>query len=206
MTSIDSTTPQVFGLVLAAGRSRRFAGDKRRALLPCGRSLLQASVEHAQAAFPQIWVVLRGDDDDAQALGLSPAVQIVRCADADLGMGLSLACGIRALQDSAASAAAVLLADMPWIKPDTLRQLASMADPRRIALPVHAGQRGHPVIIGRNFWPELITLQGDQGAKAVIAANQHHCEVLQTEDAGVLKDADTRQALAQACHEPHRSA
>lgn len=205
MTSIDSTTPEVFGLVLAAGRSRRFAGDKRRALLPCGRTLLQASVENARAAFPQIWVVLR-PDDDAQALGLSPDVQIVRCADADLGMGHSLACGIRALQDSAASAAAVLLADMPWIKPDTLRQLASMADPRRIALPVHAGQRGHPVIIGRNFWPELVTLQGDQGAKAVIAANQPHCEVLQTEDSGVLRDADTRQALAQACHETHSSA
>ncbi|WP_434681756.1 nucleotidyltransferase family protein [Pseudomonas sp. R1-18] len=204
MTSIDSTTSEVFGLVLAAGRSRRFAGDKRRALLPCSRSLLQASVENAQAAFPQTWVVLR-PDDDAQALGLSPDVQIVRCADADLGMGHSLACGIRALQDSAASAAAVLLADMPWIKPDTLRQLASMADPRRIALPVHAGQRGHPVIIGRNFWPELVTLQGDQGARAVIAANQLHCEVLQTEDAGVLRDADTRQALAQACQETYRS-
>lgn len=203
MTSIDSTTPQVFGLVLAAGRSRRFDGDKRRALLPCGRSLLQASVEHAQAAFPQIWVVLR-IDDDAQALGLSPDVQIVRCADADLGMGHSLACGIKAMQDSAASAAAVLLADMPWIESGTLRQLASKADARRIALPVHAGQRGHPVVIGRHFWPELVILQGDQGARAVIAANQQHCDVLQTEDAGVLRDADTRQALTQACREQHR--
>jgi molybdenum cofactor cytidylyltransferase len=203
LTSIDSATPQVFGLVLAAGRSRRFDGDKRRALLPCGRSLLQASVQNAQEAFQRIWVVLRVNDD-VQALGLSADVQIVRCPDADLGMGHSLACGIKALQDSTASAAAVLLADMPWIEPDTLRLLASMADTRRIALPMHAGQRGHPVIIGRQFWPELVTLQGDQGAKALIAANQQHCDVLQTEDAGVLRDADTRQALTQACREQHR--
>jgi molybdenum cofactor cytidylyltransferase len=203
LTSIDSATPQVFGLVLAAGRSRRFDGDKRRALLPCGRSLLQASAQNAQEAFQQIWVVLRVNDD-VQALGLSADVQIVRCADADLGMGHSLACGIKALQDSTASAAAVLLADMPWIEPDTLRLLASMADTRRIALPMHAGQRGHPVIIGRQFWPELVTLQGDQGAKALIAANQQNCDLLQTEDAGVLRDADTRQALTQACREQHR--
>lgn len=203
MTSIDSATPQVFGLVLAAGRSRRFDGDKRRALLPCGRSLLQASIQNAQQAFQQMWVVLRVDDD-VKALGISAEVQIVRCADADFGMAHSLACGIKALQDSSASAAAVLLADMPWIATDTLRLLASMADACRIAVPVHAGQRGHPVIIGRQFWPDLVTLQGDQGARALIAANQQHCDVLQTEDAGVLRDADTRQALTQACREQHR--
>ncbi|NAT40267.1 CTP--molybdopterin cytidylyltransferase, partial [Pseudomonas syringae pv. actinidifoliorum] len=35
MSSIDSQIPKVFALVLAAGRSRRFDGDKRKALLPC---------------------------------------------------------------------------------------------------------------------------------------------------------------------------
>ncbi|RRV10352.1 nucleotidyltransferase family protein [Pseudomonas sp. v388] len=197
MISIDSTTPQVFGLLLAAGRSRRFGGDKRRALLPCGRSLLQASLDNARAAFCEVWVVLR-EDDNPHALGIPGDVRIVRCADADLGMGHSLASGIGALLPSSAVAVAVLLADMPWIGTDTLLRLATMADAERIAVPVHEGQRGHPVIIGRRFWPQLVALQGDQGARAVIAAHAERCEVLECADAGILRDADTAQALQQA--------
>lgn len=195
MISIDSATPQVFGLVLAAGRSRRFNGDKRRALLPCGRSLLQASLDSARQAFPEVWVVLRADDDP-QALGIPEDVRIVRCADADLGMGHSLACGVDALLPTRAEAVAVLLADMPWIQAETLQRLAAMANAGRIALPVYQEQRGHPVIIGRRFWPELTRLQGDRGAKGVISANPTHVDALQTQDPGILRDADTAQALA----------
>lgn len=200
MISIDSTTPQVFGLVLAAGRSRRFAGDKRRAPLPCGRSLLRASVDTARLAFAQIWVVLRSDDDP-QALDIPPEVNIIRCADAHLGMGHSLACGIEALLPCAASAVAILLADMPWIEPETLHRLAGMADPERIALPFYNGKRGHPVIIGRHFWPALCQLDGDQGAKNLIAANLDRCDILDCGDAGVLCDADTPEALRLACQQ-----
>lgn len=200
MISIDSTTAQVFGLVLAAGRSRRFAGDKRRALLPCGRSMLRASLDNAHTSFRQIWVVLR-EDDDPRMLDIPPEVNIIRCADAHLGMGHSLACGIEALPPSPACAVAILLADMPWIEPQTLHCLAEMADPERIALPRYTGRRGHPVVIGRRFWPALRQLEGDQGAKTLIAANLERCDFLDCDDAGVLCDADTPQALESACQQ-----
>jgi molybdenum cofactor cytidylyltransferase len=190
MSSIDSETPTVFGLVLAAGQSRRFGTDKRRALLPCGRTLLQASIDNSQAVFGTTWVVLR-EDDDPSALGIPSGVTVVRSPDARLGMGHSLAAGIQALQASRATAVAVLLGDMPWIAPDTLRTLVAMADPERIALPVHEGQRGHPVIIGRRFWPALVGLEGDQGARAVIAGHADCVDVFECSDAGVLRDADT---------------
>jgi molybdenum cofactor cytidylyltransferase len=201
MSSIDSETPTVFGLVLAAGQSRRFGADKRRALLPCGRTLLQASIDNTQAVFGTTWVVLR-EDDDPSALGIPCGVNIVRSPDAGLGMGHSLAAGIRALQASPAAAVAILLGDMPWIAPETLRALVTMADAERIALPVHQGRRGHPVIIGRRFWPALLELEGDRGAKAVIADNADCVDVFECSDAGVLRDADTPDvlvSLAQGC-------
>lgn len=194
MSTIDRETPKVFGLVLAAGRSRRFGVDKRRALLPCGRSLLQASFDNAKAVFSDIWVVLRTDDDPA-ALRVPDSVQVIRSPDADFGMGHSLAAGIEALQFTGAGAVAVLLADMPWISQDVLTGLARMADPERIALPCYQGRRGHPVIIGRRFWPELVRLTGDQGARAVIAEHAECVDVLECNDPGVLRDADTPEAL-----------
>ncbi|QHF03638.1 NTP transferase domain-containing protein [Pseudomonas asturiensis] len=198
MTSIDSPIPQVFALLLAAGRSRRFEGDKRRACLPCGRTLLRASLDNARQAFSNVWVVLR-DEDDADQLGVPHDVTVVRSPLADLGMGHSLASGIAALMPSTADAVAVLLADMPWIKPASLQRLARMADPQRIALPAHDGQRGHPVIIGREFWPLLLNLEGDQGAKSIIKRHPEHCDVLACDDPGILRDADTQAALAIAC-------
>ncbi|MBP0941404.1 nucleotidyltransferase family protein [Pseudomonas alliivorans] len=198
MTSIDSPIPQVFALLLAAGRSRRFDGDKRLATLPCGRTLLRASIENALHVFNEVWVVLR-EEDDTELLGVPLEVKVVRSPQTDLGMGHSLASGIAALMPSSADAVAVLLADMPWIQPATLQSLASMANPRRIALPGHDGQRGHPVIIGRDFWPLLLNLEGDQGAKSIIKSHPERCDVLVCEDPGILRDADTRAALALAC-------
>ncbi|MFJ4142836.1 nucleotidyltransferase family protein [Pseudomonas sp. NPDC089734] len=189
----ESASP-VIGLMLAAGRSKRFAGDKRLARLPDGRSMLQTSLDNARQAFTDVWLVLRSDDD-VQSLGIAHGVHIVRSEQAHLGMGHSLASGIQALMSSSASAAAILLADMPWLRPDTLSRLARMADPQRIALPLHAGQRGHPVIIGRQFWPELLSLEGDQGARALLAAHTPACDVMETDDPGTVRDADTPEHL-----------
>lgn len=200
MSRIDSQIPEVFALVLAAGRSRRFAGDKRRALLPCGKTLLTASLENAQNAFGKTAVVLR-PDDQADALGIASNVTIIRSEHAELGMGHSLASAVAAVMDSSADALAIVLADMPWIQPQTLHELAGMADPQRIALPMHEGQRGHPVIIGRQFWPALLKLEGDQGAKALISDNPEACDVLHCDDPGILRDADTPSALAEACRQ-----
>lgn len=194
LSTPPAPSTEVIGLVLAAGRSTRFAGDKRRARLADGRSLLEASLDSARQAFAEVWVVLR-PDDDAAGLGIPPGVGIVRSEQADLGMGHSLAAGIRQLLPSSARAVAILLGDMPWIAAASLHRLAQAADPQRIVVPWHAGQRGHPVIFGRRFWPALLQTQGDQGAKALIAANAVFCDAVELEDPAVLRDVDTREDL-----------
>lgn len=191
----DIPSPSVIALLLAAGSSRRFGSDKRQARLPCGRSVLQASLETALRVFSEVHVVLR-DTDDADALGIAATVPVVRSPQADLGMGHSLASGIATLGDSDALAVAIVLADMPWLRRETLLQLVAHADPQRIVMPVYDGQQGHPVIIGRAFWPLLEGLTGDKGAKAVIGAHAQACIRVQTDDPGVLLDADTPAALA----------
>ncbi|CAD5105892.1 nucleotidyltransferase family protein [Zestomonas carbonaria] len=196
MRALSGPSTEVIGLVLAAGRSRRFDGDKRRALLPDGRSLLGASIETACQAFAEVWIVLR-PDDDAQDLGIPPGVGIVRSELADLGMGHSLAAGIQHLASSRARAVAILLGDMPWIAPASLRTLARAADPQRIVLPWYTGQRGHPVIFGRQFWPALELTRGDQGAKELIKANAALCDSIQLDDPAILRDVDTRADLSQ---------
>lgn len=193
----DIPSTPVIALLLAAGSSRRFGSDKRQARLPCGRRVLQASLDMALQVFREVHVVLR-DTDDTNALGIAATVPVVRSPQAERGMGHSLASGIAALGDSDAPAVAIVLADMPWLRRETLLQLAAHADPQRIVMPVYDGQQGHPVIIGRAFWPLLEGLTGDKGAKALIGAHAQACIRVRTDDPGVLLDADTPDALAAA--------
>ncbi|MNH36156.1 MobA-like NTP transferase domain protein [compost metagenome] len=90
---------------------------------------------------------------------------------------------------------AILLGDMPWIESVTLRRLAEAATASTIVLPRHAGQQGHPVVFGRDFWPALGQLAGDEGARSVVQAHRDRCVVVEVEDAGVLLDVDTPQGL-----------
>ncbi|MBG6289392.1 nucleotidyltransferase family protein [Pseudomonas nitroreducens] len=184
----------VVALVLAAGQGSRFGADKRRAVLPDGRSLLAHSVERAQAVFDDVRVVLRAGEQ-ADAFGLPAGCRVIHSPDAALGMGHSLAAGAASLLDSDAQAVAILLGDMPWIAPETLRALADAAGASTILFPLHDGQRGHPVLFGRDFWPELTQLTGDEGARAVVQAHRDSCVVVEVKDAGVLRDVDTPEVL-----------
>lgn len=186
----------VVALVLAAGSSVRFGGDKRRALMADGRSLLVHSVERACAVFDDVRVVLR-DGERGEELGLPSACRVICSADFALGMGHSLAAGAASLVDSEAQAVAILLGDMPWVELGTLGLLAREARGSTIVLPSHAGQQGHPVVFGRDFWPALAQLTGDEGARSVVRAHPYSCVRLAVEDAGVLRDVDTPDALRQ---------
>ncbi|MFJ2980793.1 MULTISPECIES: NTP transferase domain-containing protein [unclassified Pseudomonas] len=181
---------KVVALVLAAGRSVRFGGDKRRATLADGRSLLAHSVERACSVFSDVRVVLR-EGERAEDLGLPAGCRIVASPDAASGMGHSLAAGAASLADSEAQAVAILLGDMPWIEPSTLRQLVAAATASTIVLPRQAGQQGHPVLFGRDFWPGLTQLTGDEGARSLVKAHRDCCVVLELDDTGVLLDVDT---------------
>ncbi|MGC4012474.1 MAG: nucleotidyltransferase family protein [Pseudomonas sp.] len=184
----------VVALVLAAGQGSRFGSDKRRATLPDGRSLLAHSVERAQVVFDEVRVVLR-DGERAEDFDLPVSCRVIHSPDAALGMGHSLAAGAASLIDSQAQAVAILLGDMPWIAPQTLRALTAAASPSAILFPLHDGQRGHPVLFGREFWPALTQLTGDEGARTVVQANRDRCITLEVADASVLRDVDTLAAL-----------
>lgn len=184
------STPACIGLVLAAGAGQRFGSDKRRAQLADGNSLLRATVLRAQEAFSDVRVVITAEDD-AQALAIPSGVQLVRTAHAKQGMGSSLAAGIQSLANTQATAVAVLLGDMPWISVATLQQLRAQADAEHIVVAYCEGQRGHPVLFGRRFWPQLMQLHGENGAKGLIASHAQQVIAVTLTDSGILRDVDT---------------
>jgi molybdenum cofactor cytidylyltransferase len=200
------------GILLAAGRGERFGGDKLLTLIrsaakpradvppdghPPGATMEFIGVmacRNLLLALPRVVAVVRPDDAAlAMALGAAGA-RVVRCAEAEDGMGASLACGVLATRDAAGWV--VALGDMPWILPSTITRVAgALADGAAVAAPFHRGQRGHPVGFGAPCLAALTVLSGDDGAKSVVAAHRDSLARIDVDDAGTLADVDRRADL-----------
>ncbi|WFF42141.1 nucleotidyltransferase family protein [Salinicola endophyticus] len=188
--------PTLVALIMAAGVGRRFGSDKRRQPLADGRTLLATTLAATAAAYPRHYVVLRPDETPA-ALGLAPNTPVLSAPAAAHGLGASLGDAFRQLLtgEPDATAAAVILGDMPWLSAASCAQLNARASATAIVVPCYAGQRGHPVIFGRHWWPELAQLKTGEGARAVLARRQHAVQTVELDDPGVRRDVDRPQDL-----------
>ncbi len=209
------------GILLAAGRGERFGGNKLLAtvgsasngvstLAPArtgslhpdtavdasGECIGAMACRNLLAALPRVIAVVRPDAAAlAAALGAAGA-RIVRCANADAGMGASLACGVLATRDAAGWI--VALGDMPWIEPATIaRVAAAILGGATVAAPFHLGERGHPVGFGGACFAALTALAGDDGAKSVVAAHRDSLARIDVDDSGTLRDVDHPADIAQ---------
>ena len=94
--------------------------------------------------------------------------------------------------------AVILLGDMPDVSPALIDRLIAAFDPgegRAICVATRHGKRGNPVLWARRFFPEMVAIEGDVGAKHLIAQyGELVCEV-EADDDGPLIDIDTPQAL-----------
>ncbi|MGH7006165.1 MAG: nucleotidyltransferase family protein, partial [Alphaproteobacteria bacterium] len=94
----------------------------------------------------------------------------------------------------------ICLGDMPGISADLIRRLAAAYAPKDrkdIVVPVRAGRRGNPVLIGRRHFSAIKKLKGDVGARDVIKANAGAVVEVETGDDGAFIDLDTPEALAE---------
>jgi molybdenum cofactor cytidylyltransferase len=187
---------RVAAVLLAAGESRRMGQPKQ--LLPWqGQTLVRHMAQMALAADVAHLLVVVGCEADAvtAALGGLP-VAMVYNDDYRSGQASSLRVGINSLGTSY-NAALVVLVDQPLLRPALLDSLIATWRTTRapLVVPRHKGQRGNPVLIGRELWPELTDLSGDTGARALFTRHAGRIAWVEA-DASVVVDMDTPAAYA----------
>jgi len=109
------------------------------------------------------------------------------------GMGTSLKSGL-ARVDSQVQAALIILADQPFVRPETLDQLIAAHERTRaqIVIPTYRGFRGNPVLLDRSVFPEVMGLSGDIGCRAIFGEHQDGIVKLEVGDVGILLDIDQK--------------
>ena len=180
----------VAGILLASGVGRRFGANKLLHPLPDGTPIAVAAARNLVAALPGSVAVVRAANSVLARQLRQVGCRITVCRDAEEGMGRTLAAGVRAARD--ASGWVVALADMPFLQSESIRTVADgLNDGATIAAPSFEGRRGHPVGLARRFKDDLLALEGDAGARSILAAHEDWITLYEVFDPGVLRDIDT---------------
>ena len=191
----------VAAVILAAGRSTRMGGPNKLLAELGGKTLVRIVTEQALASKAQRVIVVTGHQAEQVEKALQGLkVKFVRNPNFAEGLASSVKVGIAAVAGDA-DGAVICLGDMPLISGHLIDQLIEAFAPDRghlIAVPVSDNKRGNPVLWSRRFFNELMTLDGDIGARHLIARHSEAVMEVPVEGFGAFLDIDTPQALEAA--------
>lgn len=187
-------------VVLAAGASTRMAPHNKLLVTDRqGKTMIARTVDNALSSGARPVLVVTGHmrAEVEHALAGKP-VQFVHADDYAQGLAASLKAGIAAVP-AESPAALVCLGDMPLVTGRMLQRLIAAYDVdegRSIVVPVHQGRQGNPVLWDRRYFPEILALAGDQGARRLLVRHMEQVAEVALDEDAVLRDFDTRESLA----------
>ena len=191
-------------IILAAGESRRMGKPKALCRWKDGTFLDAVVAYFRQAGIHRIGVVLGKYAEEIQEYGVPDGVDVWVNHDYKLGQFSSLQTAIRQ-QDPTMAGAAIALVDHPAVQATTVSLLLSAFDQHTdyIVKPIHQGRGGHPIIIGRDWWEEIVGV--DLTAKDtdmptvtlrdIISRRKEKVIHVNVDDPGILLDIDTPELL-----------
>jgi molybdenum cofactor cytidylyltransferase len=189
---------RVAAIVLAAGRSTRMGAINKLIAEIGGKPLVRIAVEHALSSRAGPVVVVTGHQRERVEAALAGLpIEFVHNPNFADGLGSSLRAGIGALP-AQADAVIVCLGDMPQVEGAMIDRLVDALDPDKgalIAVPTIDGRRGNPVVWSRRFFPDLMTVEGDIGARHLIGRYSEAVVEVPLTGTAALTDIDTPEAL-----------
>ncbi|MFN2196871.1 MAG: NTP transferase domain-containing protein [Anaerolineales bacterium] len=183
----------IAAIVLAAGMSRRMGRPKL--ILPWGSKTI---IEHVvatlrQAGIGEIVVVLGSNHAQVANCLQDDQVRLVHNPDfASTDMLESFQAGLRSL-GAEFSAALVCLGDQPQIEVEVVKRLVNEYNATRagIVIPSYNNHRGHPWIVDRQYWPEVLTLPQGATLRLFLERHREAIDYVLVNTQSILQDLDT---------------
>jgi len=194
--SAEARLTDLSAVLLAAGLSRR-AAPHHKLLLPFGGDTVVRTTAAAFCAigFGEVIVVTGHQRERVEAALDGLPVRCVFAEDFALGLGSSLAAGIRAASTDARGLV-ISPGDLPHLSSALVGRIARRflaGGAARHVIPLFAGRRGHPVVLGPWLRSRLAALGGDEGARWLLAEpdEQARTDFFEVGDPAVCRDVDT---------------
>ena len=198
--NLDRKSGGVAAIILAAGKSTRM-GEAKQLLRLGDSTVLGQTIENVRRSRVDEIVLVLGSSAEAirrqLPISLLQGLKVVINPAYAQGMATSLRAGLSAL-DAQVDAALIVLADQPFVRPQTLSQIAQLAHQHpssraQIVIPSYQGVRGNPVLLDRSVFAEVMALQGDVGCRAIFSSHTERTLMFEVEDEGILLDIDSHE-------------
>jgi CTP:molybdopterin cytidylyltransferase MocA len=181
----------VAAILLAAGRSRRMRAFKP--LLPFGpQTVIEGSIANLRASgVTEILIVVgyRGDEI-REKLGTA-GISFVSNPDPDTTMGVSIALGVEQVGEQF-GAVLIAPADHPAIPPGTIKAIVNEWERgASLVQPEYEGHGGHPVLVDRKYFDELLHLDLDRGLRGFFERHRTESCRLPVTSPFIARDLDT---------------
>jgi molybdenum cofactor cytidylyltransferase len=185
---------EVVAVILAAGESRRMGAPKM--VLPWGQRTVIGQVVSViqEAGLHEIIMVIGGAETAVRETLQGEAVQVVPNERYATGEMLSsVQTGLAAAMSGTAQAALIVLGDQPQIQVEVVRQLLRRWQETRsaIVIPSYHMRRGHPWLLPRSLWQEVMELPAGQTLRDFLNVNRDRIDYQPVENDSILLDLDT---------------
>lgn len=179
-------------VILAAGQAKRMGQTKQ--LLPWGnRTVLGQTIQHVQQSDVDDILVITGHEAEG-VTAVAQAARIPTRFNPDYATGemlSSLKTAVAHLQGHT-DGVLVMLADQPMVLPDTLNQIIApfRQGISQLIAPVRNGRRGNPVLIGSQFFDELLALPTDDAPRTLLKRHADQLHLVEVGTDSILRDLD----------------
>lgn len=186
----------ISALILAAGLSRRMGTNKL--LLPFGEhTVLEQVVSVLQACPLEEMVVVTGHQREQIEEVLSRhgakhgGLRFIYNTNYAAGdMLSSIQAGLAAMRSSC-NAALIALGDQPHIKQPVVEQVIAAHAPGIVVIPSFNRRGGHPILIDRTCWPEILALPYGASLRDLFHAHTDWLRHVDVDTETILRDLDT---------------
>lgn len=180
------------GVLLAAGRSRRMGAPKQ--LLPWNSGTVVSSAFDAIAPHCERMIVVLGHEAAKISHALAPRPFVPVHTDPDAEMIVSIKAGLAAAAGLSGGDAVLLHpADLPGVAPSTVRLIVDVhrRHPQQAIMPESDGRGGHPVLIPRAMFAEILGQDVPGGLRMFWQGHADRCRRVTVDDPGCVHDLDT---------------
>lgn len=188
----------ISALILAAGESKRMGQPKM--LLPWGTTTVlgQVIATYQEAGLVDILVVTGGAHKQVREIvNQHGARSVFNAAFASGDMLSSLQRGLQTLllDGEQVQAALIGLGDQPQIQAETIRWICEtyQKDPSRLVVPSYQMRRGHPWLVERSLWSEILKMSVNESPRDFLNRHAQEIHYVEVHTPSILADLDTPQ-------------
>ena len=183
----------ISAILLAAGQSKRMGGENKLTKEIEGIPLIKRSVKNIIASTVDELIIILGYQKEIieKLIDKNEKIKFVFNKNFESGMASSIKTGLNHLSEKT-DAFFICLGDMPMVNKNIYNLLIKSKNNKKIIVPAYKSERGNPVLFSKSMKKQIMTIEGDVGAKKILGSHKDKILNLEINNESITKDFNIR--------------